>query len=93
MNCRAKSTAAFAAPWLQFALLTFTMRGVNLKKVSASTFANAANELAFDLEKELKASPLFDDKETKLDGNITEEDDSPTFKFDVKVKLKKVVKL
>jgi len=77
----------------EVALLTFTMRGVNLKKVSASTFANAANELAFDLEKELKASPLFDDKETKLDGNITEEDDSPTFKFDVKVKLKKVVKL
>lgn len=73
----------------EVATVTVTMRAVSLRQSNP----NADNELAFALLKELKASPLFDEKETVLSGNLNQEDNSPTYTFDVKLKLKRVIKL
>lgn len=65
-------------------------RAVNLTRLSPS----ANGDLAFAVEKELKASPLLDPKETKLSGQLETVDQSaPTFSFEVTLKLKKPMKL
>ncbi len=73
----------------EVATVTVTMRAVSLRQSNP----NADNELAFDLLKELKTSPFFDEKETVLSGNLNQEDNSPTYTFDVKLKLKRPIKL
>lgn len=65
-------------------------RAVNLTRLSPS----ANGDLAFAVEKELKASPLLDPKETRLSGQLETVDQSAsTFSFEVTLKLKKPMKL
>jgi type IV pilus assembly protein PilM len=71
------------------ATITLLCRGVSLSQVSPS--ANV--DLAFAVENELKASPLFDPATTKLEGQIMADDVSGTFTFGVTVVLKKPLKL
>ena len=67
-----------------------TCRAVNL--TSKNPAANS--DLAFSLEKELKSSPLFDEKVTQLSGQLEAVDSTAdTFTFQVTLKLKRVIKL
>ncbi len=73
----------------EVSLIKVTCRGVSLTKYSPS----ANSDLAYALQRELQASPMFDPKETKLTGDIKSDADSPTFSFGVDLKLKRPVKL
>ncbi|HKI68718.1 MAG TPA: hypothetical protein VKA67_03960, partial [Verrucomicrobiae bacterium] len=66
-----------------------TCRAVNLVSVSPS----ANTDIAFTLENELKACPLFDPKGTKLSPKIDSDDTSGTFTFGVTLVLKKPLNL
>jgi type IV pilus assembly protein PilM len=67
--------------------INLTIRAVNLK-------AKANSDLAYEVEKNMKASGLFDGKETQLSGNLDQVDDTtPSFTFPLKVKLKRPIKL
>ncbi len=68
--------------------IAITCRAVNLVNVSPS----ANTDVAFALENELKASALFDPKETKLFPKIDADDASGTFTFGVTVVLKNPLK-
>ncbi len=71
----------------EIATVSMTFRAVNLSKVKTG----ANNELVFEVQNQLKASPLFDANETRFDGNLNEEE--TTFSFPIKVKLKRPIKL
>jgi len=74
----------------EIATISLKVRATNMRQVSPQ----ANNEIAYDLEKELRASRFFDDKETALSGESKlPEDSSPYFEFDVKLKLKRPIKL
>jgi hypothetical protein len=74
----------------EVAVLTLNIRAVNLQKVKQE----ANGQLAYDLEKEAKSSPLFDASETQLSGNLEQVEDSAiTFTFPLKIKLKRPIKL
>ena len=66
-------------------------RGLNLIKYDPS----ANEKLAYALRDELLTSPMFDNKETKLSGDIeqVEATNSVTFSFGVTLKLKHPMKL
>jgi hypothetical protein len=86
------ATAKKAAPAStnEIATINVKIRATNMRQVSPQ----ANNEIAYDLEKELRASKLFDEKETALSGESKlPEDSSPYFEFDVKLKLKRPIKL
>jgi len=88
----AKKAAAKKAPAStnEIATISLKVRATNMRQVSPQ----ANNEIAYDLEKELRASRFFDDKETALSGESKlPEDSSPYFEFDVKLKLKRPIKL
>lgn len=71
----------------EIATIKVTFRAVNLK-------AQANSQLAFEVEKALKASPAFDAKETKLIGQLETVDDStPSFTFPLSLVLKRPIKL
>ena len=71
-------------------IVKMTCRGINL--TSRNPAANS--ELAFALEKLLKTSPIFDEKETKLSGQLEAVDaTADTFTFQVTLKLTRVIKL
>ena len=70
--------------------IKLTCRAVNL--TSKSPAANG--DVAFSLEKDLKTSPLFDEKATQLSGQIEPVDSTAdTFTFQVTLKLKRAIKL
>jgi hypothetical protein len=57
-------------------------------------FALANDELAYELQRALQSSPMFDPKETKLTGQIEVVDASAvTFSFGVTLRLKHPLKL
>jgi hypothetical protein len=58
-------------------------RAVNLSSVDPS----ATSEIAYAVERELKASPFFDPKGTVLLGNIITDDSNGTFTFGIAVAL------
>ena len=66
-------------------------RGMNLKKYSVT----ANDELAYAVEKQLRASPLFDSEGTKLSGMIEKvgETNAVTFSFEATLKLRNPMKL
>jgi len=71
----------------EVAVLNLTIRAVNLR-------AKANSELAYEVERNMKSSPLFDDKETQLSGTLDQvEDSAVSFTFPLKVKLKRPIKL
>ena len=86
----AKSAAKKPASTNEIGTLTLSIRAVNLQKVKQE----ANGQLAYDLEKEAKSSPLFDAAETQLSGNLEQVEDSATsFTFPLKIKLKRPIKL
>ena len=81
---------AKAANTNEVAILTLNIRAVNLQRVKQE----ANGQIAYDLEKMAKSSPLFDASETQLSGQLEQvEDSTPTFSFPLKVKLKRPIKL
>ena len=85
----AKPKAA-AANTNELAVINVTIRAVNLQHVKAQ----ANNDLAYELERAIKASPLFDDKESQLSGTLEQVEDSAiTFTFPLKLKLRRPIKL
>ncbi len=73
----------------EVATVKLTIRAVNLSK--SKTGANS--ELAYELQREMKASALFDPAETQFSGTLSEEENAPTFSFPMTVKLKRPMKL
>lgn len=74
----------------EVSVLTLNVKAVNLQRVKQE----ANGQVAYDLEKLAKASPLFDASETQLSGQLEQvEDSTPTFSFPLKVKLKRPIKL
>lgn len=74
----------------EVSVLTLNVKAVNLQRVKQE----ANGQIAYDLEKLAKASPLFDSSETQLSGQLEQvEDSTPTFSFPLKVKLKRPIKL
>ncbi|MCE2826077.1 MAG: type IV pilus assembly protein PilM [Verrucomicrobium sp.] len=81
---------AKAANTNEVSVLTLNVKAVNLQRVKQE----ANGQIAYDLEKLAKASPLFDASETQLSGQLEQvEDSTPTFSFPLKVKLKRPIKL
>ena len=72
----------------EISVIDVTFKGVDLHKYDPT----ANDKLAYTLEKELQASPMFDPDETKLSGQIRVED-SETFTFGMSLKLKEPLKL
>lgn len=82
--------AKSAASTNEVAVLNLTIRAVNLAKVKQE----ANGQIAYDLQREAKASPMFDASETQLSGNLDQvEDTASTFTFPLKLKLKRPIKL
>jgi type IV pilus assembly protein PilM len=76
-----------AASTNEVAVLNLTIRAVNLK-------AKSNTDLAYEVERNMKTSALFDEKETQLSGKIDQvEDSAASFTFPLKVKLKRPIKL
>ncbi len=76
-----------AASTNEVSVLNITIRAVNLK-------AKANSDVAYEVERGMKAGPLFDDSETQLSGNLEQvDDDAASFTFPLKVKLKRAIKL
>ena len=78
-----------AAATNEISVINVLCRGLNLRKTDPA----ANDKLAFELEKQLQASPLFDPKETKLTGDKNVEEGALTFTFKVQLKLKRPLKL
>jgi len=72
------------------AFINLTIRAINLQQVKPQ----ANNDLAYELERGIKASPLFDEKESQLSGTLEQVDDNAvTFTFPLKLKLRRPIKL
>jgi type IV pilus assembly protein PilM len=71
--------------------ITLVCRAVDLTKMSGDASAN--NETAFDVENQLKSSPMFDPKTTQLSGQIMTDDSNGTFTFGVAITLQTPLKL
>jgi len=69
--------------------VSMVCRAVNLSNLDPS----ANSEIAYAVESELKACPIFDPKMTQLTGNITPDDSNGTFTFGVTVTLLHPLKL
>jgi hypothetical protein len=74
----------------ELAFINLTIRAINLQQVKPQ----ANNDLAYELERGIKASPLFDEKESQLSGTLEQVDDNAvTFTFPLKLKLRRPIKL
>jgi len=84
-----KPGKAAAVSTNEIAVVNVNFRAINLYKINPT----ANNKVIYPLEKELKAIALFDDKETKLTGQIEGVTEAETtFGFGVTLKLKKPIK-
>lgn len=71
----------------EIAVINLTLKAVNIN-------AKANGEIAYAVEKAMKACPLFDEKETQLAGTLEQlADNASSFSFPLKVKLKRPIKL
>lgn len=68
---------------------------VNLTIKAVYVNPKANGEIAYELEKAMQESPLFDEKETQLSGKLEQGADNSavSFSFPLKVKLKRPIKL
>jgi type IV pilus assembly protein PilM len=74
----------------EVAYIDLRIRAVNLIRVRPQ----ANSELAYELEREMKNSPLFEANETQLTGNLDGVDENaPSFSFPLKVRLKRPMEL
>jgi type IV pilus assembly protein PilM len=71
----------------ELSVVKVTFRAVNLNET-------ANNDVIYELERQVKSSPLFDPRETQLSGNMERADaNAPTFTFPLNLKLKRPIKL
>ena len=71
----------------ELSVVKVTFRAVNLNET-------ANNDLIYELERQVKESPLFDPRETSLSGNMDRADAAATtFTFPLNLKLKRPIKL
>jgi type IV pilus assembly protein PilM len=74
----------------EIAVVNMTFRAVNMRPISPM----ANDDLAYELQRALQSSPMFDPKETKLTGQIEVVDAAAvTFSFGVTLRLKHPLKL
>jgi len=85
------NTAPGASANVSTNAITLVCRAVDLTKVTGDASAN--NETAFEVENQLKSSPLFDPKTTQLAGQITPDETTGTFTFGVTVTPQNPLKL
>jgi type IV pilus assembly protein PilM len=79
-----------AANTNELAVINLTIRAVNLQSVKAQ----ANNDLAYELQRGVQSSPLFDEKESQLSGTLEQVDENAvTFSFPLRIKLKRPIKL
>jgi BRCT domain type II-containing protein len=72
----------------EISVIKVTVRAVKLKDQAWN------GQCAFEVEKVIKASPMFDAKETQLTGQLDMgEDSSPSFSFPLSLVLKRPIKL
>jgi hypothetical protein len=69
--------------------ITLIFRAVNLTSVDPS----ASSEIAYAVESQLKACPIFDPKATQLSGQMSPDDSNGTFTFGMTVTLLNPLKL
>jgi type IV pilus assembly protein PilM len=85
-----ESTSSSSSSTNQIAFIDITLRAVNLQRVRPQ----ANSELAYELQREMKESPLFEANETQLTGNLDSVDQSAhSFTFPMKIKLKRPMEL
>jgi hypothetical protein len=77
----------------EIATITMTFRAVSLKNVSGQ--ADADKGIAYTVLQELQGSPLFDSdpKETRTEGDVSNDEQSGTFTFTLVARLKRPFKL
>jgi len=77
----------------EIATLTITFRAVSLKNVSGQ--ADADKGIAYTVLHELQSSPLFDSdpKETRTEGDVSNDEQTGTFTFSLVARLKRPLKL
>jgi type IV pilus assembly protein PilM len=85
------NTAPGASANVSTNAITLVCRAVDLTKVTGDASAN--NETAFEVENQLKSSPMFDPKTTQLAGQITPDETTGTFTFGVTVTPQNPLKL
>lgn len=88
-NAPERTADATAEPVQQ---IRVTFRAVMLDRTAPGTSISDA-DFAFEMEKELKKSPLFDSQETTLAPAIIRDETAGTFSFGAKLKLKQPLKL
>ncbi len=82
-------TPAAAVSTNEISTISINFRAINLYKVDPT----ANNKVIYPLEKELQASAFFDEKETKLTGQIESVTEAETtFGFGMTLKLKEPIK-
>jgi len=82
---RAKSKEA--ANTNEISVVNLTVRAVNVNP-------QANGEIAYEVERAMKACPLFDENDTTLSGTLDQgADNAVSFSFPLKVKLKRPIKL
>jgi len=77
----AQQQATAVVTTVQTNSISLVCRAVDQTKVSGDASANS--ETAFEIESQLKASPLFDSKATQLTGQIVPDDSTGTFTFGI----------
>jgi hypothetical protein len=77
----------------EVATLAITFRAVSLKNVSGQ--ADADKGIAYTVLQELQGSPLFDSdpKETRTEGDVSNDEQTGTFTFTLVARLKRPLKL
>jgi hypothetical protein len=73
----------------EIAYINLTCRGVNMRQYSAT----ANFDLMIELERNLQSSPVFDEEQTKLSGQMEVDPEALTFSFGVTLRLKNPLKL
>ena len=89
MDDSAAPTMVQGGPSDQISTITLLCRAVNLQNL----VSDGNTPIIYTLESQLKASPLFDEKGTQLQGSIYVDEPSGTFTFGVVVTLKHPMKL
>jgi hypothetical protein len=87
-----EGTAAPVPALNEITAIAVVFRGVSL---NSSEAPNANKEIAFDVQREIRASPWFDPdpQKTELTGEVSPVDGSGTFGFGMMLTLKRPLKL
>jgi len=73
----------------EISTVAMVCRAVDMSSIQA----DANTKIAFALQDELRASPMFDADETQVDGHLVNDESNHTFTFGLTLKLKRPLKL